>query len=550
LNLTIRVHPVHGDRLVEDYLRQDAAITPFFAGSPFDRDAFRRKADEVRSRFDARASAHMATAVRPLGGGAREKLAAIAAGQGFVVTTGQQPGLFGGPLYTVHKALTAVALAERAESILDVPVLALFWVASDDHDWDEANHVHVLDPANALHRLALAGDAQPPRSMGRRPLKTSAETALGQLAEHLPPSEFTSPLLHRLGKAYGADATVAGAFIDTVAGLFDGLTIGLVDGQDPRLRRLAAPVLRRDLEAAAEQEAALRDRTERLEAAGYSAQVTVLPGASNVFYEDAEHGRERLVREADGWRLRASGGRLTEDELWSLWETDLDGFSPNVVLRPVVESAVFPTLAYVAGPGEIRYLAQTGGLFAAHGVGMPLVFPRLGVTLVEAKVEKVLDRFGLDLSAFRRPVHELITAVVRGDVPEEVGEATARLRAAIQSGYQELFEAARGVDPTLKGPIFAARNDAFRGLSEAEKKIRQHVKLKQETELEQVEKAAVNLSPLGKPQERVLNVHQYLARYGPALVGEILAAVREGLDGRLRAGSVPTASAGSGGDGG
>jgi bacillithiol synthase len=549
LNIDIRVHPVAGDGLVDDYLRQDPRLAPFFAGSPFDPAAYRRNAEEVRSRFDARRAVEMATAVRPASAEAREKLAAIAAGQGFFVTTGQQPGLFGGPLYTVHKALTAVALAQRLEALLDAPVLALFWVASDDHDWEEANHVHVLDPSNALHRIALEGEPKPRQSMGRQTLGNAAETALSELAETLPPSEFTPPLLDRLRAAYGADATVAGAFATTMAALFDGLPLGLVDGQDPTVRRLGAAVLRRDLETTVEQEAALRERTERLESAGYRSQVAVLPGASNVFYEDGAQGRDRLVRDADGWRLRASGERWTDAELWSLWHRDPAGFSANVVLRPVVESAIFPTLAYVAGPGEIRYLAQTGGLFEAHGIGMPLVFPRLGVTLVEGKVAKVMDRFGLDLSDFRRPAHELIAAVVRGDVPDEVGAAMMRLREVLQSGYQDLFEAARAVDPTLKGPIFGARNDALRGLSETEKKIRQHVKLKQETELEQVEKAAVNLAPMGRPQERVLNVHQYLARYGPELLGAILGAVRAGVDGRLAAGVAAT-SGGSGGDSG
>ena len=127
---------------------------------------------------------------------------------------------------------------------------------------------------------------------------------------------------------------------------------------------------------------------------------------------------------------------MTDAELWALWEAEADGFSPNVVLRPVVESAVFPTLAYVAGPGEIRYLAQTARFFAAHGIGMPLVYPRRSVTLVESKVAKVMDRFGLDLGEFRRPVHELIGAVVRGDVPPEVDAAIGRLRESLQSMYQ------------------------------------------------------------------------------------------------------------------
>jgi len=221
--------------------------------------------------------------------------------------------------------------------------------------------------------------------------------------------------------------------------------------------------------------------------------------------------------------LRASKERLSSAELEGLLEADPGRFSANVVLRPVVESAVFPTLAYVGGPGEVRYLAQTGCLFERHGVGMPVVFPRLGVTLVESKVRKVLDKFGVDVDAFvGRPVHELVAEVVQDEVPEAVRSALGDLRRSLQEGHQAVYETAQAIDPTLKGPIFHARNEGLKAISEMEKRIRQHVKLKQETELEQLGKAAVNLAPESKAQERVLNVHQYLARYGPALIPGLL----------------------------
>ncbi len=522
MNLEIRVRSVGGNRLVEDYVQGDAALAPFFAGHPFDAAAYRRKADEVRGRFDPAALTAMAEAVRPSGPAAAEKLERIATGAGFLVTTGQQPGLFGGPLYTVHKALTAIALARRLEELLDAPVLPLFWVASDDHDWLEANHVSVLDMDNELRTLALDGENNPPHSMGRRALDGAAESALDELAQALPPSEFTPPIMERLRGAY-SEGTVAGAFTRTLKAVLGDLSLGFVDAQEPALRRAGLPVLKRELESAAAHEEALRRQTERMEAAGYASQVPILPGAANVFHEDEEHGRERLLREDGSWVLRASKRKLSDEELRRELEESPERFSANVVLRPVLESAVFPTLAYVGGPGEVRYLAQTGCLFEAHGVGMPMVFPRLGVTLVEGKVRKVLDKFGLEEGDLvGRPIHEVIAGVVRDDVPEDVQAALGELRQSLQKGYQAVYDAAEGIDPTLKGPIFGARNEGFKAISEVEKKIRQHVKLKEETALDQIEKVAVNLAPGGKPQERVLNVHQYLARYGSELVPSIL----------------------------
>jgi bacillithiol synthase len=535
--MQIHVHRLGGDRLVDDYLAGEDRILRFFAGSPYDGDAYLARAESLDARFGGPHRSAMVEAVHPLGPEAATKLESIAAGNGYFVTTGQQPGLFGGPLYTVHKALSAVVLARRLEGILDAPVLPIFWIASDDHDWAEANHAHLLDPSNRLRRLALLGDPDPPRSMGRRQLGSSADPALDELAQALPASDFTASVLERIRGAYSPRETVASAFGKTLTALFEGLPLGLVDGQDPVVRTLGAEVLGQELENGPAHEAALRERTDRLEAAGYTAQVVILPGASNVFHEDDEHGRERLLHEDGDWVLRASGRRLGGRELRQLWSEEPERFSPNVVLRPVVESAVFPTLAYVAGPGEVRYFAQTGGLFERHGLSMPLVFPRLSVTLLESKVVKVMEKFGLGLAEFRQPVHELITAVVREDVPEPVRSALSALRARIGEGYQAVFEAARAVDPTLKGPIFHARNEAFMGLGEVEKKVRQHVKLKRETDLEQIEKAAANLAPLGKPQERVLNVHQYLARYGDELIPAILEAVENELAvaGRKRA---------------
>jgi bacillithiol synthase len=533
LSVEIRAGPIGGSRLVDDYIRDEATLRPFFPAAPFDPASYRAKAAELRARFPADALSAMADAVRPLSDEARDRLAEIAGGRGYFVTTGQQPGFLGGPLYTVSKALTAIALARRLEGILEAPVLALFWIASDDHDWEEANHVHMLDTGNALRRLVLVGRDRPPRSMGRRVLGEGAEIALGELAQILPPSEFAPDLLSLLRGAYRPDGSVASAFADTLAGLFAGYPLGLVDAQDSAVRRLGEPVIRRALTESSAHEEALVEQTGRLEEAGYDAQVSILPGASNVFHEDDLHGRERLLREDGAWSLKSSGRALSDVEVRALLERDPGRFSPNVVLRPVVESAIFPTLAYVAGPGEVRYLAQTRLLFDAHGVGMPLVFPRQSLLLIEAKVKKVLEKFGLEPSALLRPMQDLIAAVVRDDVPAEVQASLGRLRSALASGYADLSEQAKIVDPTLNSPIMGARSDALRSLGEVEKKIRQHVKLNRQTDLEQMEKAAMNLAPLGKPQERVLGVFQFLARYGSALMASMLGEIDASLDARL-----------------
>lgn len=505
-------------------------LAPFFTGSPWDPRAFQRKADEVAGRFDAERRQRMASAIRATSPTAATKLAQIASGDGVFVTTGQQAGLATGPLYTIYKILSAVQLARALEPVLDRPVAPLFWIASDDHDWQEVNHLDLLTVDNSLERLTLSGDADtPPLSMRRQPVGPGIEVVIDRLRQLLPDTEFSSDLLEQVRDSYRPERSMAEAFGDLVDALFADFDLLRVDAGDPTVKRLAAGVWARELEHSAEHEALLEEQTSRLVAAGYHAQVSVIPGATNVFYED-ERGRERLLRDGPSWMLRRTGRRLGVDELNTLLTTHPERFSPNVLLRPVVESTLFPTVSYVAGPGELSYYAQVGCLFREYGIDMPVIFPRFGITLVESKVRKVLDRFGLRPEALKPPVHEVAARVLRKEVPEEARAALGELRRSIQDGYARLVAETREIDPTLKGPLERARNSSQIELNEVDKKIVQHLKQRNTVAMAQLDKAHRNLFPGGDPQERVLNVMQYLARYGPELLPAIGQALRVELD--------------------
>lgn len=530
-NLDILTGPLRGPALVQDYYAGAPALAPFFSGSPWDPEAFRRRAAHVGERFDRAAREQVAAAMRPSGAGAARRLEELVEKDGFFITTGQQTGLFTGPLYTMYKALSAVRLAAAAERTLGKPVLPLFWVASNDHDFEEVDHAILLDGQNALHRIQLPSDADAPAvSMANRHLGEWIESTLTELAQVLPQSDFTPRLLELARTAYHPGATMASAFTDMMAGLLEPFDLVLVDPSTPELKRLAAPVLRREIAHAAENEAALERQSARLVEAGYHVQVAVGGGAVNVAYED-ETGRERLMRDDGGYALRRTKRHFSRDEVLGLLESNPERFSPNVLLRPVVETALFPTVAYVAGPSELSYLAQTGCLFKAHGLEMPLVYPRASGVLVEKKVAKVVQKFGLSVEDFRQPTRELAARILREDMPPDVAEAVAALRRSLDEGYEALLRAAQRLDATLKGPLTAARNSSHVALREAEKKILSHVKAQNATTVEQLEKAATNLFPGGAPQERVLNVLQYLARYGP----ELLTAIAEALPIELHA---------------
>jgi len=301
------------------------------------------------------------------------------------------------------------------------------------------------------------------------------------------------------------------------------------DAAHPAVKEHSAKLLLAELDAAAENEAVLHQTASELEEAGYQLQVPIMEGGVNLFLEGPA-GRERIYREGADFRLRTSGTVLSGDEIRAARLKDPAALSPNVLFRPVVESAIFPTLAYVAGPGEMAYYAQLKGYFEAHGIEMPVIYPRFGATVVETKIRKVLGKFDLEMEALQRPFHEVASEIAREEVPDDVRSAIGKLRGAIGGGVSELQKAASGVDPTLKGPVQHLRSQAFAALDDVEKKVMQAVKRESEITLSQLEKAQLHLYPLGKPAERVQNPMYFLTRYGGSVLDSLYERFAVNLD--------------------
>lgn len=500
---------------MDDYLAGRGDALRFYPGAPDDLDAFRAAARSVDERFDADARRRAAGIVSAPHPEARERLERFVEDDGLFVTTGQQPGLFTGPLYSIYKALTAVSLARSLEEALGRPVVPLFWIASEDHDWAEANHTWLVDLENDLLRISLPAEPPAPGEppLFRIGLQDELDGPLQALAQALPDTDFSHRYLELVRDAYAPGSTLSGAFRQVLEALLGPFGLCFVEAHQPGLKEASRSVLLHELERAHDHEASLRDRADALEGAGYHIQVPILEGGVNLFLEGPE-GRERLYRDGDGFQLHTSARCISREDVVERVDQDSRCLSPNVLLRPVVESAVFPTVSYVAGPGEIAYFAQLGPLFEGHDVSMPLVVPRSSVTLMEAKNRKVLEKFGLEVGELARPLHELESEIARDEVPPEIQEALGRLRGAVAEHSSRLLELARAVDPTLKGPIGNARNTAFSAFGDAEKKIVQAVKRENEIALSQLEKARIHLFPDGAPQERRLNVLYYLVRYG------------------------------------
>jgi bacillithiol biosynthesis cysteine-adding enzyme BshC len=527
--LELIVNRQSGGPFASAYLEDDPLVRPFFGPHFESFEAYVAKAREVAGRFDRAARERAVECIMVPPGADATRLERFVEDGGFMVTTGQQPGLFGGPLYNICKGLTAVRLAELLEDRCGRPVLPLFWVSSEDHDWAEASQASLIGPDNQVHtvRIAPPHDGLTP-PLHRIPLSNGSSDAVKDFLAQLPKTEFSGDYVALLESAFGPGRTIPEGFHATMQQLLGRFGIFFTDGAHPAVKKHSASVLWGELERAEEMERVLTATAMSIEDAGFDRQVPILEGSVNLFL-DGPAGRERLYRQNGGFRLRASGEQLSIAQIRARVAADPQALSPNVLMRPVVESAVFPTLAYVGGPGEIAYFGQLRDYFTAHGIAMPVVFPRWAATPVENKIRKVLDKFGLDVAALGRPFHEVAGDVARDEVPDEVRAALGKLRGALNSGLADLKRAATAVDKTLAGPVQQVGAQANAALAEVEKKIVQAVKRESETALAQLEKAQVHLFPLGKPADRVQSPFYYLTRYGDALLDGLYAEFRVNL---------------------
>jgi bacillithiol biosynthesis cysteine-adding enzyme BshC len=474
-------------------------------------------------------------------GAACANLDALLEGRALAVTTGQQAGLFTGPLYTVHKALTAAALARRLRTAWARPVVPVFWVAGDDHDFAEIAACRVIGPDGGTGAVVLR--ERPPEARMvpafREPLGPDVTTALQRLEALLPPSEFRSGALDWLRRAYAPERSMAEAHAEALADLLGDHGVVVLRGWHGALKRSAADVLLGALRRAGELDAALAAEATALRAAGREAPVEVGNGLALVMVEGAA-GRDRLRAEGTSrFVTRRSGEAFDLAALERILGEEPERLSPNVLLRPVVEAHAVPTVAYIGGPGELAYLAQTGPLFAAFGVPRPVPTPRLSGLLVDARTDKALERLGLAPGDLARSEHDLAGALLKDALPAPTAEALEALRRVLREGFGALAREAAGIDATLERTVESARNQALGGTQEIEKKLLAALRRTNDSALGQLARARTALFPGGDPQERVLTLASFTARYGGNVV-EVLASAADAhadrlLEGNLRA---------------
>lgn len=509
------------------YYRSFPEIAPFFpAGDPRREETYFHRQAYLKRHFPLEVRAKVASVLRhynrSLGAGEASLANAgkLANPGTLAVVTGQQAGLLTGPLLTVYKALTAVALAGQLEALLQVDVVPVFWIASEDHDLQEINHVHILGEKNRHKTVyfSYALNGQPPVQW----IETgpACRQFLADCLRLVRSGPYFADMAALLQETLSGTRNICDWFGAILLRLFAKEGLVCLNPMLPELRQLQEPVFRRGLEEAGTINGLLADNAKALAAHGFTAAVQKKAEHTHLFL--LQEGN-RLPVYLDGGGFQVGDRRFAREELAACLAERPEQFSPDVILRPVSQEVLLPVLAYVAGPGEVDYWAQLGDIFRVFSLEMPPIYPRAGLTLVEPGAAHVMEKHRL---APEEILDDLAGALnSRLDQRDTAGlpRLFANGRAELENTYRELVEQLPG---TLKAELQAAwqesmsrtiRNWTWLQSQAAKAHRRQNRDL-----IDDFRCLETELLPMGRRQENVYNFFSYYSLYGPGLIKALL----------------------------
>lgn len=507
-------------RLFSDYLTYSEDIREFFRWNPWDDIG---ECAEIRLRnYQLRkevaeilqAQNQEWSAPEPV----EEAIRQFARPDTLALVTGQQAGLFGGPLYTVYKIFTIIKMAESLqEKYPQWNFVPVFWMEVDDSDFREINHLHILNANGDLLDLQLPEQPGDYRPVYLRKIPPEIEQIHGQLASICLPNEFREKVLTEIKNIYAPGKSFADAFAEWLLHFFGPFGLIVMNPADVRFKTLLRPLFRRSLEEREMLLQKFRENREKLERKGYHSQIKLDPAQTLLFFIADDQSRCRIDAQDREYLIRhpSSSYPLPHNELLKLLDHSPERFSPNVALRPVVQDMLLPTLAYSGGPAEISYFAQLKPLYLHLKVTEPIFFPRARITLLEKKVQRWMEKFSVTEKIIFEKKNALSEYLIRqrtNPLLEKYFEDAGR---KISQTLEQLEAQLSKIDPTLKPAWERSENQIENALMKLKWKAEQARERKMETEIRQIRKLTDHLFPGGKYQERVLNPIHFQVKYGP-----------------------------------
>jgi bacillithiol synthase len=515
----------HTTRLFTDFLSYSPNIQPFYPHSPHFTDWLKSEATGVR--YDkarrGRVAAILERQNQAWGASPKtlENIGRLRDGA-LAVVTGQQVGLFGGPLFALFKALTAVRLASEATAA-GVGCVPVFWLATGDHDLAEVNHVSIPGPDGILQTLTTPTHGVPDAPVSAVTFGPEIESVVGTAAEWLGDSDAS----RILRECYRPGETLGSAFAWLFTRLFADWGVILLEASDPELHQIAEPIYRAAIERAGELEESLLSRGKALEAAGYHQQVKVTSSSTLLFalQNGARVPVQRPPNPTGPAEFTLGEKVISQQELLRRLASEPHHFSPNVLLRPVVQDYLLPTLAYTGGAAETAYFAQAGVVYESLAGRITPIVPRFSATIVEAKPEALLERHGLAFDDLLQGPERLRETLAARSLPQELRRAFDEAEKAVEKSMAAISGALAGLDTTLVDSATHAGEKIRYQLTQLRARAARAELRQTEVWGRHADLLSQALFPNKILQERGIGGIYFMARYGAPLLEELYEAI-------------------------
>ncbi|WP_372663014.1 bacillithiol biosynthesis cysteine-adding enzyme BshC [Cohnella sp.] len=540
--------------MAERYRSGDSEVSELFGSHPSKSEDWVKRALQLDESASQRANLRqVAGALRkyqsklPYYSEAEASLDKLELSSSLVVVGGQQAGLFGGAMLIYYKAISVIQAARHAEKQLGRPVVPVFWIAGEDHDFDEANHVNVQTAADGVRRIRVERPEGPRLAVSRTSITTQQwEFALQELASQLPDSEFKPAILERLQSHIKDAPTLSLAFARLLADWFGNQGLILLDADDPNLRALEGPMFRELIQRNDALESALKAGEIQVADRGFKLQAEITPGSANLFLQH-EQGRLLLYKEQDAFVDRKGNVTLSYEEMLKATASSPDLLSTNALTRPLMQDYLLPVLGAVLGPSELAYWGILGPSFKEFGRSMPILIPRQSFTYLEHNIWKLLEKFCLTpeeaLSEWEQRKMQWLLAQDKWDLEDKFSLAKQQF----MDLYAPILDTVSNMQPGLAPLAETNRGKILEQIAYLEARSIDALAKQNEASLQQWDRIHLSLSPLDKPQERVYGIVHFWNRYGSDWLSQWLEVPYDAVSGQRLVRSLPTYRIESGG---
>lgn len=512
------------NHVLADYWSPNTAIHQFFEYE-YNDQAFEKRAEHLARNF--RDQKELTTIIRqfmePLGLSkkANEHLEQLEQGA-MVIVGGQQAGILTGPLYSVHKAISVIALAKEQSTKLQQPVIPVFWIAGEDHDLEEINHTYTVH--GELLKKRAYGERSRRKTMASATAlnKESMTQLINTIIRDIGETEYTETLIKQLVDALNNSETFTDFFACLMNQLFKEEGLLLIDAANFQFRQFEHKYFAQIIQSNEEIARVVTEKEQELERAGYGKPILATYEAANLFYvEDGE--RHLLERKNDLFVNLAANLKFTEEELLEVAHNHPERLSNNVVTRPLMQEMTLPVLAFVGGPGELAYWATLKNAFSVLDLQMPIFAPRLHITIITRHVEQLLREHQLTVTdVWEGKALQLKERFIADVQDSEAKRQIQAMQQLLVEKYEELASYLENQHLQLDKILEKNQENHAKQFDYLQQKIEQTVLGKHETTIRKFMTLQNELYPNDGFQERSLNPYQYFNEFGPMLITEML----------------------------